>query len=201
MPALSDRPASVLLSADADPVTAHGGADVFRVREPSSPHSRVRPKRHSARPTSYSQILEGFERETSAPDMDRQDSQQSNNSGAQIPLSSDNTDIDLGEEEDDYDLSAPSSVQTSPKRENTARRHKRFSMPAVALQTTPVNAKPRIVGEGRSKRYSLVLGGRTATVKRRPRHTAGGSSQEDRTLSRGVAAAKLQELLQAQEPR
>lgn len=200
MPALSDRPASALLSAEADPITAYDGAVVFRVREPSSPHSRVRPRRTSTRPTSYYQILEGFEGEGSASGMDRQDSQQSADtvagspSASQIPLSSDNTDIDLGKDDDEVETSI-SSVQVSPRREDTARRSKRFSLPAVALQTSPVVTKQRSAGEGRSKRFSLVLGGRNGTAKRKPKS---GTSQDERDLSKGVAVSKLQELLKSQ---
>jgi FYVE/RhoGEF/PH domain-containing protein 5/6 len=53
------------------------------------------------------------------------------------------------------------SVPASPKRrEDTIRRRKRFSMPALAIQTTPVTTKTNASGNGRSRRFSLILGGR-----------------------------------------
>ncbi|KAI0830855.1 hypothetical protein BC628DRAFT_1312595 [Trametes gibbosa] len=53
------------------------------------------------------------------------------------------------------------SAPSTPRKENTARRHKRFSLPAVALQTSPVTARASQVGGGERRggqRFSLVLG-------------------------------------------
>lgn len=53
------------------------------------------------------------------------------------------------------------SVPASPKRkEDTIRRKKRFSMPALAIQTTTVTTKTNASGNGKSRRFSLILGGR-----------------------------------------
>ncbi|EIM83574.1 uncharacterized protein STEHIDRAFT_83759 [Stereum hirsutum FP-91666 SS1] len=105
-----------------------------------------------------------------------------------------------------------------PRREDTARRHKRFSMPAVSLHTTPVTTRPNATGEGRSKRFSLVLGpGRnvnSAVAKSRGPSVVDGDrtvkgnaasrilAEEERermrggdTLKNGAAAVKLGELL------
>ena len=93
------------------------------------------------------------------------------------------------------------SVSSSPpRRENTARRHKRFSLPAVALQTTSVVAQTTggdaVGGVGKVKRFSLVLAGRG--------YGHGGSKSEvvvskkgntKLDLGKGVAAGKLSELL------
>jgi FYVE, RhoGEF and PH domain containing 5/6 len=88
--------------------------------------------------------------------------------------------------------------------ELSPRTRKRFSMPAIALQTTPVTALPRASGEGRSKRFSLVLGhnGRHKASIDQAKTVEGstlesGASTEDgeSDLRRGVAAVKLQELL------
>lgn len=79
-----------------------------------------------------------------------------------------------------------SSLPASPrKKEDTARRHKRFSVPAVAIQTTPVTTRPNVIGEGKAKRISLVLG-RFAGVVSHHSHSDFGH---------GVAAGKLSELL------
>ena len=52
-------------------------------------------------------------------------------------------------------------ISASPKRkEDTVRKKKRFSMPALAIQTTTVTAKTNANGTGKSKRFSLILGGR-----------------------------------------
>lgn len=80
------------------------------------------------------------------------------------------------------------------------RTRKRFSMPALALQTTPVTAVPKASGEGRSKRFSLVLGG--GKQKAQAVHTQAHNGVEDdhangeQDLRRSVAAVQLQELLE-----
>ena len=79
--------------------------------------------------------------------------------------------------------------------ENTVRKHKRFSLPAVALQTTNVTTRSGVTvgeehrGDARhhrlSRRLSLVL-------------SSGGSNGEgavDTDLARGLAAEKLSDLL------
>ena len=82
------------------------------------------------------------------------------------------------------DIAVPVSLPSSPERkENTARRRKRFSMPALAVHTTPVTARPNVVGEGKSKRWSLVLGNLKSNM------SFGGE------LSPGSAASRLSELL------
>ncbi|EKM61660.1 uncharacterized protein PHACADRAFT_248396 [Phanerochaete carnosa HHB-10118-sp] len=86
------------------------------------------------------------------------------------------------------DLAVSSSLPPSPlpaaviaaRREDTARRRKRFSLPAVAINTTPVTTKSNVIGEGKTKRWSLLLG----NIK-----TNGSEFVHD------VAAGKLTELL------
>lgn len=74
-------------------------------------------------------------------------------------------------------------------RENTARRRKRFSLPAVALQTTAVTAHAGGPNAG-GKRFSLVMGSRrTATPTSEREETVRGRPRED------SAASKLSELL------
>ncbi|KLO20105.1 hypothetical protein SCHPADRAFT_992213 [Schizopora paradoxa] len=90
-------------------------------------------------------------------------------------------------------ISSPLSPQP-PEPSPTAR--KRFSMPAIALQTTSVTARPNAVGEGQGKRFSLVLGGKQ---KQPTLHSHDqGLIPEDVSsrLRHGVAAARLAELLE-----
>jgi FYVE/RhoGEF/PH domain-containing protein 5/6 len=90
-----------------------------------------------------------------------------------------------------------SSAPVTPRRkEDTIRRNKRFSMPAMALQTTPVTAKAAS-GIGKSKRFSLVLGRGDAGTRRGAhgvlsQQTDSGSK---RGLGHGPAATKLNEIL------
>jgi FYVE, RhoGEF and PH domain containing 5/6 len=82
------------------------------------------------------------------------------------------------------EMAVPVSLPSSPsRREDTVRRRKRFSMPAVAIHTTPVTARPNVVGEGKSKRWSLVLGNLKSNMG------FGGET------SHGLAAGRLNELL------
>jgi FYVE, RhoGEF and PH domain containing 5/6 len=92
------------------------------------------------------------------------------------------------------------SQREREKRENTARRHKRFSLPAVALQTTSVMTR---TSEGLEKspvrgkkRFSLVLGkGGEGKKGRDTEVSLGGGNRDDHGLGKGVAAGKLNELL------
>ncbi|KAJ6580806.1 hypothetical protein B0H19DRAFT_485341 [Mycena capillaripes] len=154
------------------------------------------------RPRSYYQILEDFEESRRATatvqeedvDVDEDGDGDSGSSGAQMGG-------DAGEEE------------PPTRREDTARRNKRFSLPAVALQTTSVTARTQVVQEGRhrdgrapgrTKRFSLVLGSRSHASKTQSEGIGRGKieEEEDQTapgaepeLAKGVAAGKLSELL------
>lgn len=173
-----------------------------------------------SRPRSYLQILEDFE--------DRERVQLDVNS----PVQEGETEGEEEGETESYlttegDQSSTSSSKRNtiefgaspPTRvEDTVRRHKRFSMPAVALQTTSVMARTQQVrfagagagagdGErgaaGRSKRFSLVLGrhhpggGRVMQSESgemgKGRHEIDDRAKAD--LGQGVAAGKLSELL------
>jgi hypothetical protein len=103
------------------------------------------------------------------------------------------------------DASAEKGRGGEQQKEDTARRLKRFSLPAVALQTTSVMARiaevpaasdGRVAAHKKGKRFSLVLGkggGPTngSTVD-------GEGETATRELSKGVAAGKLNELLSGQ---
>ena len=82
---------------------------------------------------------------------------------------------------DDSGSSASASERPDPKR---------FSKAALAMHVAPVTARPKALGEGRNKRFSLVLAGRNTMKKQMLQH---GLSQEG--LERGAAAGKLSEIL------
>ena len=97
------------------------------------------------------------------------------------------------------------SVPASPvkRKEDTIRKKKRFSMPALAIQTTTVTAKTNVNGPGKSKRFSLILGGRGSSSQ--PNLTENsklGSNIEEEGVNGGSsgfrnspAVGKLSELL------
>lgn len=161
-----------------------GGVPAARIRAPS-------------RPRSYLQILEDFNDQSeagSSPAASPATSRFVRGEEASCALD----DLDEGEEDVgplEDSASAPSdelgpSLALPPssvprrvtRKEDTVRRRKRFSLPAVALHTTPVTARPNVVGEGRSKRWSLVLGNLRSGV----------NAAE---FTHGMAAGKLNELL------
>jgi FYVE, RhoGEF and PH domain containing 5/6 len=87
-------------------------------------------------------------------------------------------------------------------KEATARRHKRFSLPAVAVQTAAVTTRPNVTGEGKSKRFSLVLGAhlRRNTAPRDGTAEAGSTigpndGRGDGGQAKSGAAGRLSELL------
>ncbi|KAI0307666.1 hypothetical protein B0F90DRAFT_1675982 [Multifurca ochricompacta] len=128
------------------------------------PVIRIRP---ASRPRSSLHILEDFQEESSQVTPSPSTSQFS----AQTDESTDVTPSSLHSSFPlANDSGAPSLVSlppsaTSPptpsgsRMEDTARRRKRFSLPVVGLQTTPVTARASAKSEGLVKRFSLVLGG------------------------------------------
>ncbi|KAJ7787236.1 hypothetical protein B0H14DRAFT_3505822 [Mycena olivaceomarginata] len=171
------------------------------------PRERVRMVRSPPpRPRSYVQILEDFEE---------------NNSARFAATVVDLNDRDRDAEEGEGELL---SFVPPRRREDTARRNKRFSLPAVALQTTSVTARtqaPAQEGHGqgqgrapRAKRFSLVLGTRhhqhqpsrtqsemVAGRGRIEEEDAAAAAQEGAPeLGKGVAAGRLSELLGRQRP-
>ena len=161
---------------------------------------RLKPSKPTARPKSYIQILEEFqersasggaaERGASAsPSHSPRASRFSVHSTLDGPL--DERDEDLLTLADGYEDDARSSLPPTPRkgREDTARRHKRFSLPAVALQTSPVTARPAGAADGRGHRFSLVLGKSSA-------HSPKNSREERKQARHSLAADRLTELLQ-----
>lgn len=152
---------------------------------------RIRLKSSPSRPRSYHQIVEDFERrfDVSAPvveetDAEAEDRDWQDENGDATPCPSPSN------------CHTVTNITNEIPKEDTIRRMKRFSMPAVALHTTVVTTRTQGTsggastsegGGGRSKRFSLVLNGRTLrTPSRRSPQTP---------LSNGEAAGKLNELL------
>ncbi|KAL0955221.1 hypothetical protein HGRIS_004123 [Hohenbuehelia grisea] len=209
---------------------------------PTTPVDRHRLRvRTQSRPRSYHQILEDFQHHQNA-------SADDDNTPGYSPVSlirGDGEDTQLapvheGSESSsggrhcpiDLTSSSPPTPPTThlvPRRhEDTVRRHARFSMPAVALQTTNVTthtqpddggdagllestassagagaAAPRSRPGMRARRFSLVLGSRPHTSD--GRRSSETFSQDDdakgRTeLGRSLAAGKLSELLGRRRP-
>jgi len=162
---------------------------VRRQRDPSGEGDasvtamKIRPPH--ARPRSYVHILEDFHQGENSVSGSPSTSQYAGSASVRFEL-------DVGDHEN-VESSAvantreATSLPPSPRRkEDTARRHKRFSLPAVAISATPVMARPSLVGEGKLKRFSLVLGKSTSS---------GGSSELGGSIFQSAAAGKLSELL------
>lgn len=169
----SRRPSEVSFSASPSAYTDPMNDSTYSLnapsdREPGQGHGVVRLK-SSLRPRSYHQILEDFH--TPPP---------------VSPSAVDMTSLMDSQTESEFETTVE-PPSPSP-RENTARRRKRFSLPAVALQTTAVTAHAGGPNAGGGKRFSLVLGTRrTATPT---------SDREDRGRPReDSAASRLSELL------
>ncbi|KZT01190.1 uncharacterized protein LAESUDRAFT_731561 [Laetiporus sulphureus 93-53] len=230
MPSLVfDRTPSALMAIDVDsPRSAkrvlariddeHGMADSADAG-PSVSAIRVKP---SARPRSYIHILEDFHEfgETSAPPS-------ASTSFSRYSSMIGGRDGHCEEEEVAAvesaftEMESPSRTTTgtgtttessfppTPKRENTVRRHKRFSLPAIALQTNPVHARSNLVGEGSARRISLVLGKGEPLGHARAdgdgdvgadgdgdgSGDGGGEERGRRASGHGIAAGMLTELL------
>lgn len=145
--------------------------------------------RHAARPRSYVQILEDFQQHGQGqPTPSPSRSRYSTPAGGDASALDDSETLAADDGYSSMMLGSPDGMGTSlpptPRKENTARRHKRFSLPAVALQTSPVTARPNLVGEGSSRRFSLVLG-RGSQM----------NATEPSGFKDGLAAGKLSELL------
>ncbi|KAG1877294.1 hypothetical protein F4604DRAFT_1653097 [Suillus subluteus] len=133
-----------------------------------APISRPIRIRHSTRPRprSYHDILDDFEVHARGGSMARREI----HDGVQ-------------EEEDHDEIHPRQPCEREPipryaheKREDTARKKKRFSLPAVAVQTVPVVARSAPAGNSHGRwgrRFSLVLGPRT-----RGRNGESGSERE-----------------------
>ena len=166
-------------------------------REPSESGAPVMRLKMPARPRSYIHILEDFhaedagEDDSASPPLSVGTSPATSRFGQPAEDASPVLDELPEHPAEDHGCApgcsvGPASLPTTPvrarapRKEDTVRRRKRFSLPAVAIHTTPVTARPNVVGEGKAKRWSLVLG----NLK-----TSGSE------FAHGVAAGKLSELL------
>lgn len=169
--------------------------------EDDSSRDRVRLRSPPPRPRSYHQLLEDFQDhdhsrfELTSPVEEEGTTEDESTLDAASLASSKRHTVNLTED-------APA------RREDTARRNKRFSLPAVALQTTSVTTRsggsPKEgsrfaggVGYTRSKRFSLVLGHKGSHMlghgsTKKGISIADGNVNE---LGQGAAAGKLSELL------
>ena len=168
-------------------------------RRAGTPTPRVRIRSANHRPKSYHQILQDFQ------GMERSPSSRSVEFQPVIAESPIDDDVirakklALGDQSAGWIGSSPPRVQPSTptrRKEDTARRHKRFSLPAIALQTTAVTTRPNVTGDGQGKQFSLVLGGRQH--RQGPSEVLNGSVDDlgKDELKSGVAAGKLTELLE-----
>ncbi|KAF4610790.1 hypothetical protein D9613_006610 [Agrocybe pediades] len=219
------------LSLDAEDIRGH------RPAENDQRRPRLRMKSHQ-RLRSYQQILEDFQEQArsakeakAAPVTDEANvaggvgenrTLEGNGSGAYNNQEEDLEDEELDQLDDFFTpvhsrVSSPVSSprKQQPRREDTARRSKRLSLPAIGLQPTNVTARTAeispldqstslsresSIGEltssagGRSRRFSLVLVGRNSYY---PEEGSGSTVvlDESADLSKGVAAARLSELL------
>ena len=227
--ALASSASSALLAADFALQRDHSS---YTDREPSldspgfgrnaSPRVRIRPP---SRPRSYLQILEDFN-EGSPPEPGFVAGQGGNSigtltaagasgnlstsmstSGEFFPESAGPTEEVLESPTSPYFIPPPRvrwDISASQKRkEDTVRRKKRFSMPALAIQTTTVTAKTNVSGAGKSRRFSLILGGRGSSsqpnltenrletnIEEEPNNSSRGSG-----FRNGAAVGRLSELL------
>ncbi|KAG6902495.1 hypothetical protein C0995_016072 [Termitomyces sp. Mi166 len=143
--------------------------------------------------------------------------------GSPLEEEADNGENGSGDKDDDVRLDLSSRVSSnrqasllsSPRKENTARRHKRFSLPAVALHTTAVTARTSAVFDDdgltedgtvnpikANKRFSLMLGGDRHHGNSGMRSqseealvTCSGSGGTKFELGKSIAAGKLGEIL------
>ncbi|KAG6918175.1 hypothetical protein DXG01_016160 [Tephrocybe rancida] len=181
-------------------------------REPSSPSSRIQHlpdpdhgENHgrikarpvpNARPRSYNQLLEDFEQnENGRFDLLDAPLEEDDDEENGLVNEEDEGTLDLKRHSSRVSSTGKASTPSSPRKENTARRNKRFSLPAVALHTTNVTARTSALfgdvdgsqlGDGAvspsrtNKRFSLVLGNSRS-------HSNGGRSQSETAAKPGIA--------------
>ncbi|KAF5332282.1 hypothetical protein D9611_008166 [Ephemerocybe angulata] len=216
MPSIPTEPAQpqALMAID-----SHHGPDAstFEFERPRSPEEKEPPGVIRLRPhqklKSYHEILEDFEAHERGDPFEEVASPAREDPGEWV------SDVDDEERREEYLRSrlftptpphslAP-SPQTSPmkRKEDTVRRRKRFSLPAVALQTTQVTARASLVIEdetdetdsetpSRPRRFSLVLSpSKSGYGIRNSVSEAVREEDEGEGAGKSLAADKLSELL------
>ena len=211
---VSSASASALLAIDLDSPPPPSKRPLTRIYDESlpdddsgSPVAAVRFK-PLARPKSYVQILEEFQERDSpsssttltapapasaSPTPSPRASRFSASSTLALDELDERDEDALAGSDSDPPSSVPPTPRTPTRKENTARRSKRFSLPAVALQTSPVTARPAGERGARGARFSLVLG--KGGALRSPQ----GAKDEHAGVPAGkrhsLAAGRLSELL------
>ncbi|KAI0652637.1 hypothetical protein C8Q79DRAFT_938683 [Trametes meyenii] len=184
--------------------------DPSPIEEPSGPSVAAVRLKNNPRPKSYVQILEDFQEQGLREESPSASPRASRFSGRTVDDAPDERDEDVfnggGQELDvppalfanggEGSASANGSAPSTPRKENTARRHKRFSLPAVALQTSPVTARVSHghTGDPKGHRFSLALGKGGGVAHARPEHE-GSPSRRLPGLRHSMAAGRLSELL------
>lgn len=173
------------------------------------PVIRLRP---ASRPPSFLHVLENFQEESlqATPSPSTSHFSAQTDESIDAPPSSLHPSILLSNNSGAPSLahlapgSAPPLTTSPPRIEDTVRRQKRFSLPVVGLQTTPVTARANTKGEGLAKRFSLVLGGGRTVKGPKSSHargqelddeTEGNAIKQSRSAGHGAAAARLTDLL------
>jgi FYVE, RhoGEF and PH domain containing 5/6 len=172
------------------------------------PVVQVRP---ASRPRSFLRVLENFQEAKLQITPSPSTSHFSPQTGGSADVSiSPHSDLLLSNDSGAPSLISLPSAAMSPttssasRIEDTVRRQKRFSLPIVGIQTTPVTARANPKGEGLAKRFSLVLGGgRTIRGSKSTRphgksldQEAGeGTVRQSRSTGHGIAATRLADLL------
>ena len=194
--------------------------DVGSETEERDRKGRIRIKSHQReRVRSYQQLLEDFQQQEEQSHAIMRQSKASQSQMIRKGVGLDDDDAERAEEEQDRPFCTPtqstvsspvsSSRRKQPRRENTARRSKRFSLPAIGLQTTVVTARTSIEseeavvvpvtatgGRGGSEEGVVGEGGDTGLLKRYSLVLSGGMGQHEHGgQAKGLAAVRLSELL------
>ncbi|KAJ3760197.1 hypothetical protein EV360DRAFT_40334, partial [Lentinula raphanica] len=175
---------------------------IDNIIQPSQSGSRIKLRSQSSsgsRPRSYYDIVEDFH---SAEECSALSSSSVNSSRRHttINLSTSSSSISLSASpptsSSALDVKGKRRLLIAERREDTARRHKRFSTPAVAIQTTSVlgSLLPGMPGT-RSKRFSLISGGPASPGSRRVARSEFNPNRDGTDLGKGMAASRLNELL------
>lgn len=180
-----------------------------RANDKKERRARSRHRSHQ-RLRSYQQILVDFQEQAIAAknQMGQKDLEENEHA----------VDEEEGDESDDFCSPSRSYPALPARKENTARRSKRFSSPAVALHTTSVTARTTeintnnttVAGDGTGtastsdapqyKRFPLVSARRTSRCLEADDVSSGAvvvknEGEDGNGLAKGVAAAKLAALL------
>ncbi|KAG5341546.1 hypothetical protein C0989_009619 [Termitomyces sp. Mn162] len=203
-----------LMAIEREPSPSISYVQDFSAYDQSGNHRRIKPRLQSTRVRSYNQLLENFEQNDHGRS-DVMDSRLEEENDSKQNGCSDTDDDDL-----DCQSSSRVSINgqaSSPRKEDTVRRHDRFSSPAVALHATNVTARTSAVfddddltEDGASspiktnKRFSLVLGGRhrensgmrgQSEVTVQSGDSRSGAAGTKSELVKSIAAGKLSEIL------